>query len=101
MRTEVTELLEEAAVADGFEPSMVGSHSLRIGGACSLYHQFGDIELVRRFGRWRSSAFHVYLWESREDTKEVAKGMAGDNTTLMAAKGLGAMNTQGGGKYIL
>ena len=36
VRTEVTALLEEAASVDGFEPSMVGSHSLRIGGACAL-----------------------------------------------------------------
>ncbi len=51
---------------------------------------FGVLELVRRFGRWTSGTFHLHLWESREQDKAVARGMAGGRYTLKAAHGLGA-----------
>ena len=31
-----------------------------------MYHVVGDLQQVRRFGRWALDAFHVYLWESHE-----------------------------------
>ena len=66
-----------------------GSHSLRIGGATALYNYFKDIELVKRFGRWRSGAFHVYLWEGNDLTRGVAKAMSAENLSLLTMRGLG------------
>ena len=31
-----------------------------------MYHIVGDLQQVRRFGRWSTDTFHVYLWESHE-----------------------------------
>jgi len=58
------------------------SHSLRIGGESALYHATGDIEIVKRFGRWSSGAFHGYLWESEEQFKGLAQKMADDKASM-------------------
>ena len=71
-----------AAIAVGIPAEKMGSHSLRIGGATALYHSCGDLQRVRRFGRWESDTFHRYLWESHEHSKDLAKGMATDEGTL-------------------
>ncbi|CAE8597095.1 unnamed protein product, partial [Polarella glacialis] len=82
-REDVTSLVQLAAVAAGFEASDCASHSLRIGGATALYHSCGDLAFVQRFGRWKSDAFHGYLWEAHEPQREVAKLMAGATTALL------------------
>ena len=63
-------------------PERFRSHSLRIGGATALYHKFKDIEIVKRMGRWKSSAFQGYLWSAEEDSKGLAQQMAADRTTI-------------------
>lgn len=68
-RLEVQHLLQRAAVAVGLPGDRFLSHSLRIGGATALYQATSDIELVKRLGRWSSSAVHRYL----ADGGEVAK----------------------------
>ena len=45
----------------GLQGDRYMAHSLRIGGATALYQATGDIELVKRIGRWTSSAVHRYL----------------------------------------
>ena len=50
-----------------------------------MYHVVGDLQLVRRFGRWASDAFHVYLWEAHEPQAGLAAAMARDGTTLTRA----------------
>ena len=86
-RGDMQEKLEIAAIAAGRDPVEVGTHSLRIGGATAMYHSVDDLQKVRRFGRWSSDCFHVYLWESHEPMKQVAKAMATDRTELMTPKG--------------
>ena len=34
-------------------------HSLRLGGASNLYASGIDLDVIRRFGRWRSATFHL------------------------------------------
>ena len=85
-RAAIQSLLELSAVAMGQDPSEVGSHSLRIGGASAMYHSVPDLQAVRRFGRWASDAFHVYLWESHEQMQGIAKNMALDKSELAAPK---------------
>ncbi|CAK9068985.1 unnamed protein product, partial [Durusdinium trenchii] len=63
-RTDIQGLIQLAAVADGQSTTRYGSHSLRIGGATAMYQTTKDLDIVKRFGRWNSDAFHGYLWES-------------------------------------
>ena len=81
-RAQIVALLEKAAVATGLPPDRFRSHSLRIGGATALYHIYHDVEVIKRYGRWRSAAFQDYLWEGRETSQGVAAKMASDDTTV-------------------
>ena len=81
-REEVQGLLQRAAEAVGLPRERFMSHSLRIGGASALYHATGQIEIVKRYGRWSSGAFHSYLWDSAEQSKGVATKMANDEATI-------------------
>jgi len=82
--------LEIAAIAEGVDPQEYGSHSLRIGGATAMYHVVGDLQQVRRFGRWATDTFHAYLWEAHEPMRPISAKMAEDNSALTEPKGLGA-----------
>ena len=79
-------MLVVAAVAAGKDASEVGAHSLRIGGATAMYHSTDDLNKVRRFGRWASDVFHIYLWESHEPMRGVSKNMAEDASSLTKPK---------------
>jgi hypothetical protein len=81
-RDEIQHLLELSAMAFGMNADRMGSHSLRIGGATALYHTVQDLEFVKRFGRWKSDAFHGYLWESHEPQRGIAEGMIKDESSL-------------------
>jgi hypothetical protein len=81
-REEVQYVLQHAAVAVDLPPERFKSHSLRIGGASALYHATGEIEVVKRYGRWSSGAFHSYLWDSAEQYKDVARKMAADEASI-------------------
>lgn len=75
-RTEVQFLLQKAAVAEGLPASRFLSHSLRIGGASALFQASADIELVKRMGRWSSSAVQRYLYDGGQTLKELSGKMA-------------------------
>ena len=79
--------LKLAAIAFGWSSDRMGSHSLRIGGATTMFHVHKDLEGVKRFGRWLSGAFHSYLWESHEQQKDLAVAMATDRSALVAPLG--------------
>eukprot|EP00974_Lingulodinium_polyedra_P039915 3830446-Lingulodinium_polyedra.AAC.1 len=81
-RTQVQRLLQEAAVACNLPAGRFMSHSLRIGGASALYNATGEVETVKRYGRWSSGAFHRYLWDAAERSKGVAEAMAKCEATL-------------------
>ena len=84
-REQLQAALQRAAAAEGLPPRRYKSHSLRIGGASALWHTLGDAEAVKRWGRWSSSAFHGYLYDSAEQSRGVAAAMARDVATLHAA----------------
>ena len=75
-REEVQQVLQRAARAVGLPEGRFKSHSLRIGGATAMYHSRPDTELVKRFGRWTSSAFQAYLWAANEGALGLAAEMA-------------------------
>ena len=87
-RSYVQGWLERAAAEEGYAPERFGSHSLRIGGATAMLHAGVSVDLIKRMGRWVSDAFHGYLWESSEDTRDLAKKMSEDRSTLMISQGL-------------
>ena len=89
-RTEMSGWLERGAAASGVPPARMGSHSLRIGGATALFNAVGSIDIVKRFGRWKSSAFQGYLWEGDEHARSVSKSMASHGGKLWAEQRLGA-----------
>jgi len=47
----------------GYLPKMVGSHSLRAGGAMALFLRGADATTIMKIGRWTSTAFMSYLHE--------------------------------------
>ena len=55
-----------------------------------MYHLCGEIWTVKRFGRWASSSFSLYLWESKDATRGLSQGMVMSEGNLEAAHGLGA-----------
>ena len=61
-REMVSDLLRLAAVAEGHPSHLVGSHSLRKGGATAMLACTDDLEQVKRFGGWKSDAVHAYLY---------------------------------------
>ena len=75
-REELQEPLGAAAKAVGLPAERFTAHSFRIGGASALYNATGEIETVKRYGRWTSGAFHRYLWDSADQAKGVAAKMA-------------------------
>ena len=81
-RSEVQALIQLAAEATGVDRMRYAVHSLRIGGACALLHAGFSIELIQRWGRWASNAFQAYLWESSEDSRDVAAKMVASKGSL-------------------
>ena len=66
----------ECAAEGGLPPERFLSHSLRIGGASALFQATGKIELVKRAGRWSSSAVQRYLHDGDIAMRDVAAKMA-------------------------
>ena len=84
-RDAVASIINMAAVAEGVNPTDMGTHSMRIGGATALYHCTQDLHLVRRYGRWSSNSFLGYLWEAHEAQKGLALRMGRDDWELTKA----------------
>eukprot|EP00971_Amphidinium_carterae_P105852 2096399-Amphidinium_carterae.2 len=76
--------LKRAASAVGVPPERTVVHSLRVGGASALYQATGSIDIVQRWGRWASGAFHRYLWEAAEQSKGLAAAMTSVDATIQA-----------------
>ena len=47
-----------------------------------MHHVVDGLKRVQRLGRWATDTFHIYLWESHEPMRPVAKGMAEDRSEL-------------------
>ena len=74
-RETVSELLHLAAVALSYPAHLVASHSLRKGGATAMLSVTDDIEVVKRFGGWKSDAAHAYLYTDMSGAPELARRM--------------------------
>ena len=80
-RHEVQAPIMQAATALGGDPTRIGTHSLRFGGASALWAAYRDSAVVKRWGRWASEAFQGYLWEARNNAAGVATAMASADLT--------------------
>ena len=90
LRSLVQAWLSKAAVSEGLPGDRYGSHSLRIGGATAIYLACGETETPKRFGRWASGSFSLYLWESRSSTQQLARQMVEKASELQLEAGVGA-----------
>ena len=86
-REELQRPLAAAAKAVGLPAERFTAHSYRIGGASALYNATGEIETVKRYGRWSSGAFHRYLWDSANQARGVAAKMSAGHTTVHRSLG--------------
>ena len=67
-----------------------------------MYHAVPDLERLKRFGRWKSGAFHAYLWEAHEPQKGLSEAMSAQNynLTLGSSNRLGQTPPDKGGKRV-
>ena len=54
-------ILKEAIKLVGLSPSSFSSHSFRIGAATTAATSGFPDEMIKKFGRWKSSAFEIYI----------------------------------------
>jgi len=85
-RGRLQQILKLAASAEGEDPGRMGSHSLRIGGATTMFHVVPEAQRTRRFGRWASDAYHIYWRDSHEEQRGVARDMARDTSVMRQPK---------------
>ena len=73
---EVRRLLQSA----GIDPTPYSGHSFHIGAATTAARIGMDAALIQTLGRWRSSAYQLYIKIPRESLASVSKAMATSNS---------------------
>jgi len=74
-----TAIVPSGAANAGYDPDLVGSHSLRSGGAMALFQQGIEAASIMKYGRWTSTSFLTYLHEQVDIlSKGVAQKMSVD-----------------------
>ena len=61
-RAKLVEAMKWAATRNNIPSAVVNTHSLRAGGATALFSGGVDWISIQRWGRWKSFAFHDYVW---------------------------------------
>ena len=89
-REMVSDLLRLAAVAEGHPSHLVGSRSLRKGGATAMLACTDDLEQVKRFGGWKSDAVHAYLYADHAASKTRSSDMLRSRPILSSAQRAGS-----------
>ena len=89
-REMVSDLLRLATVAEGHPSHLVGSHSLRKGGATAMLACTDDLEQVKRFGGWKSDAVHAYLYADHATSKTRSSDMLRSKPILSSAQRTGS-----------
>ena len=75
-------VLKLAAIPNGVPVETMSTHSLRAGGATTMFHAGYDLLEVDVWGRWKSSCFHGYLRYDVQTMRHVGKKMAVDTGLL-------------------
>ena len=89
-RDQVSDLLRLAAVAEGYPSHLVGSHSLRKGGATAMLACTDDLEQVKRFGGWKSDAVHACLYADHAAGRGRASDMLKSKPILSSTQRAGS-----------
>ena len=89
LRNRLCALLRMAGTAMGIPASRIGNHSLRSGGATAMWRAGYDVEVIKRWGRWRSASFQGYLWDDHRTLATIGLGMltTRGNTYQFVAQG--------------
>ena len=79
----VRDLLRDGArqdnlVADGYDLSRIGTHSLRSGGAVALKLAGHDSDTIKKLGRWSSNTYLLYI------QSQIAQLMVDVSATMMS-----------------
>lgn len=64
----------------GFTKDLVGSHSLRAGGAMAIMLNGGNRDIIRKMGRWSSDTFLMYI---HEQIAHLSAGVAAKMSTTV------------------
>lgn len=68
--------VKQLLVSAGINPSPYSGHSFRIGAATTAAHAGMDAALIQTLGRWKSSAYQLYICIPRESLASVSSVLA-------------------------
>ena len=75
-RHKLNSFLQSLAKASGSQPQYTTTHSLRQGGAVTLFALGYTADFIKKAGRWLSGAYEVYLSIPDRDRESMARKMA-------------------------
>ena len=81
----VEALLKEGSTRLGLPEEHITSHSLRAGGASAMWAMGKTDAEIQFRGRWKSLCYKLYIWGTREKSKEFATGLFQTRPSLFAA----------------
>ena len=89
LRNRLSAVLRMAGTAMGIPASRIGNHSLRSGGATAMWRAGYDVEVIKRWGSWKSASSQGYLWDDHRVLATIGHGMltTKGNTYQFAAQG--------------
>ena len=76
--------LKEAISEAGVDCSPYSGHSFRSGAATTAAKQGLSDTMIKTLGRWKSSAYQLYIKTPREQLSEVARVLAANSTMIVA-----------------
>ena len=75
-------LIKWTASGLGMDPRFFAVHSLRAGGASTLFANGASLDEIRRFGRWKSDSFHSYLHGDSLNLRGLSESLMNDGKLL-------------------
>lgn len=76
-RQQIQNALRAAGQRLGEDPSEMGTHSLRIGGATAMHAENYSVAWIMILGNWSSPSFLIYCRSTDQVPRGIAKAMAG------------------------
>lgn len=86
-RSRLSACLRQILSECGYKQNQFSTHSLRIGGCCSLAAAGYGREVIAIYGRWKSNALLLYLKLGRATLRDASVGMASINEGDIETRG--------------